>query len=80
MESNYRLSDGTTVQLLQLGDVTEFVTRNPDGEVISTVRRSGVHASNVLRSLRMADALTAYHGATTHRLTGLRTTPARFLN
>jgi hypothetical protein len=76
----YNLSDGSTVRTFQIGDDTEFVTSNPAGDVISTARLSGVHASNVLRTLRHADALTAYHGATTIRLTGSRTTPARFLN
>lgn len=76
----YTLSNGFTVQTFQVGDDTEFVTRNGDGEVNSTVRLSGVHASNVLRTLRHADALTAYHGATAYRMTGSRATPARFLN
>jgi hypothetical protein len=77
---SYNLSDGSTVRTFQIGEDTEFVTHNGAGEVISTVRLSGVHASNVLRTLRHADALTAYHGTTTIRATGSRTTPARFLN
>jgi hypothetical protein len=58
----FRLSDGSQVQAFKVGDEVEFVTRNADGEVISTVRHRGVAANKVLRALRMADSLTAYFG------------------
>jgi hypothetical protein len=76
--AGYALADGTQVQTYRVGDEVEFVTSNPEGDVISTTRLSGVHARNVVRTLEAASRSDI--AATSIRLTGSRTTPARFLN
>lgn len=53
----YKLIDGTRVRATRFGDETEFVTTNAQREVISTVRKSGRDAEELLNALFWADAV-----------------------
>lgn len=53
----YKLSDGSRVKTIRVGDSTEFITSNAQGEVISTVRLSGEDATKMRNSLWYADNL-----------------------
>jgi hypothetical protein len=53
--STYKLPGGSRVKTLPVGEATEFITSNAQGEVISTVRKSGSEASEMLRALLYAD-------------------------
>ncbi|QAX95026.1 hypothetical protein SEA_SEBASTISAURUS_38 [Streptomyces phage Sebastisaurus] len=58
--ATYRLPTGGTVQTLRSArpnKLIEFVTRNEDGDVISTVHKGASDSLPMLASLRSADAL-----------------------
>lgn len=53
----YKLPGGSRVRTVAHGDATEFITSNPQGEVISTVRQRGVDAEITRSALLMADSI-----------------------
>jgi hypothetical protein len=48
----YRLASGHTITIQRAGSATEFVTRNAQGEVISTVYRSFSETVPLIKRLR----------------------------
>jgi hypothetical protein len=48
----YRLTSGHTITIQRAGSATEFVTRNAQGEVISTVHRSFSESVPLIKRLR----------------------------
>ena len=55
----FRLSDGMHVAVFRVGTETEFVTTDPRGEVIATVRKAGAEAARLVKDLRVAERLAA---------------------
>jgi hypothetical protein len=54
----YKLANGYTVESTDLGpDGTEFVTRNENGEAISSVTLFGSTAAELVTDLRVAERL-----------------------
>lgn len=53
----YRLPGGSRVRTVVHADATEFITTNPQGEVVSTVRQRGEEAESTRMALHLADAL-----------------------
>lgn len=53
--STYKLPGGSRVKTLPVGEATEFITSNANGEVISTVRLRGTEARETLRAILYAD-------------------------
>jgi hypothetical protein len=55
--ASYTLTNGYTVRTYPAGVKTEFETRNPEGEVISTVVIGGQDAAELERDLIVAQRL-----------------------
>jgi hypothetical protein len=51
----YKLPGGSRVKTIRVGEATEFITSNAQGEVVSTVRKSGADAASLVRELIYAD-------------------------
>lgn len=47
----YALRNGYSVRTTQVGDATEFETRNPNGETISTIRLDAPAARSMVLDL-----------------------------
>lgn len=53
----YTLRNGYTVHTTEVGIGTEFVTKNPEGDVISTVYHPVDEARRLVRDLRIGERL-----------------------
>jgi hypothetical protein len=53
----YTLRNGYSVHTTDQGVGTEFVTKNPAGDVISTVVHSATEAARLVRDLRIGERL-----------------------
>jgi hypothetical protein len=53
----YNLRNGYTVSTTEVGTGTEFVTKNPAGDVISTVYHTMDEARSLVRDLRIGERL-----------------------
>lgn len=59
----YRLANGYSVCTTKVDAGIEFVTTNPEGDTISTTRKTYAEAVPILRQLRVADGLNKLAGA-----------------